>query len=73
MWEFRNAQELGFIGVNSFIANGILIIGFLALITFIDYLIVSCEKGGMTMVSMTKVSMDFAISYVAGVIPAVFS
>jgi len=64
---------LGFIGVNSFITNVILIIGFLALITFIDYLIISYEKDGIAIVSMSKVSMNFAISYVAGVIPPVFS
>lgn len=64
---------LEFIGANQHIENIILIIAFLALMTFMDYLIVNYEKGGMLMISMIKVSTSFAISYIAGIISPVFS
>lgn len=73
IYQFRSAQALESIGVNKYLVNIILIIAFLAVITLIDYLIVSCEKCGMVMVSMSKVSTNFAISYVAGIIPPVYS
>lgn len=38
-----------------------------------DYLTVRCEKGGMLMISMIKVSISLLISYFAGLIPPVSS